>query len=52
MPDTVILDAGPLGMISHPRPTSEIVVWLVNLVTAGVWSTPSDPFLASVFLRH
>jgi len=36
MPDTVWLNAGPLGMISHPRPVSEIVVWLVNLVTAGV----------------
>jgi predicted nucleic acid-binding protein len=34
--ETVLLDAGPLGMISHPRPTSEIVVWLSRLLAAGV----------------
>ena len=36
MADIVLLDAGPLGMISHPRPTSEIVTWLAQLVASGV----------------
>ena len=36
MADAVLLDAGPLGMISHPRPTSEIVAWLAELIAAGV----------------
>ena len=36
MIDIVLLDAGPLGMISHPRPASEIIVWLANLVAANI----------------
>jgi hypothetical protein len=36
MSDVVLLDAGPLGMISHPRARSEIVSWLARLVSAGV----------------
>ena len=36
MSDVVLLDAGPLGMISHPRATVEIVTWLARLVALGV----------------
>lgn len=36
MADLVLLDAGPLGMISHPRPSSEIATWLARLVASGV----------------
>ncbi len=36
MSDVVLLDAGPLGMISHPRATVEIVTWLARLVTSNV----------------
>jgi len=36
MSDVVLLDAGPLGMISHPRVTSEVAAWLAGLVDAGV----------------
>lgn len=36
MADFVLLDAGPLGMVSHPRPTSEVAAWLARLVAAGI----------------
>ncbi len=36
MAEVVLLDAGPLGMISHPRAKGDIVAWLATLVTAGV----------------
>jgi predicted nucleic acid-binding protein len=36
MPDVVVLDAGPLGMIAHPRPADEIVTWMAGLLAAGV----------------
>jgi predicted nucleic acid-binding protein len=36
MTDAVLLDAGPLGMISHPRASGDIVEWLATLVAAGV----------------
>ena len=36
MPKQVLLDAGPLGMISHPRPNPTIVAWLRRLLAAGV----------------
>jgi predicted nucleic acid-binding protein len=32
MTEVVVLDSGPLGLISHPRPTSDILVWLARLV--------------------
>jgi predicted nucleic acid-binding protein len=32
----VLLDAGPLGMASHPRPAHDIVDWLSRLVAADV----------------
>ncbi len=35
MAEIVLLDAGPLGMVSHPRPSSAIIEWLARLVTAG-----------------
>ncbi|HVA45657.1 MAG TPA: hypothetical protein VNH11_04655 [Pirellulales bacterium] len=36
MPDVVLLDAGPLGMASHPRPSSEILAWMSRHFAAGV----------------
>src|SRR5438128_6145456 len=36
MPDVVLLDAGPLGMVAHPRPSEEILAWLARLLAAGV----------------
>jgi hypothetical protein len=32
MPDVVLLDAGPLGMVAHPRPAEEILAWQVGSV--------------------
>lgn len=34
MTDVILLDAGPLGMISHPRASVDIVEWLARLVTS------------------
>jgi predicted nucleic acid-binding protein len=36
MPDVVLLDAGPLGMVAHPRPAEEILTWLALLLDGGV----------------
>jgi predicted nucleic acid-binding protein len=36
MPEVVLLDAGPLGMASNPRPTEAILAWLGGLLTADV----------------
>jgi predicted nucleic acid-binding protein len=36
MPDVVLLDAGPLGMVAHPRPAEAILTWLASLLDAGV----------------
>ena len=35
MIETVILDSGPLGMISHPRAMEEIKNWLAHLLDVG-----------------
>lgn len=35
MSDVVLLDAGPLGMVSHPRVSSEVAAWLALLVSGG-----------------
>jgi predicted nucleic acid-binding protein len=32
----VLLDAGPLGMVSHPRMSSDVAAWLALLVSGGV----------------
>ncbi|HEX5733964.1 MAG TPA: PIN domain-containing protein [Blastocatellia bacterium] len=32
----IILDAGPLGRIAHPRPNKDIALWLKQILTAGV----------------
>lgn len=32
----IILDAGPLGMIAHPRPNRDITLWLKQILEAGV----------------
>jgi predicted nucleic acid-binding protein len=34
--DRIILDAGPLGMISHPRRNREIADWLVARLRVGM----------------
>ncbi len=36
MAEVVLLDSGPLGMVSHPRAKADIVSWLIRLVTGGV----------------
>ncbi len=36
MTDVVLLDAGPLGMVSHPRASVDIVEWLARLVASGM----------------
>lgn len=36
MPDVVLLDAGPLGIASHPRPSADILAWMSRLFAAGV----------------
>src|SRR5437879_5537175 len=36
MAKQVLLDAGPLGMISHPRPNKAIADWLRRLLSAGI----------------
>jgi hypothetical protein len=36
MTDVVLLDAGPLGMVSHPRASVDIVEWLARLVSSGI----------------
>jgi predicted nucleic acid-binding protein len=36
MADVVLLDAGPLGMISHPRVSQGIATWLARLVPRGI----------------
>lgn len=36
MSDIVLLDAGPLGMISHPRIKDEVADWLARILSAGI----------------
>ena len=36
MSDIVLLDAGPLGMVSHPRASADAVTWLAKLLAGGV----------------
>jgi hypothetical protein len=35
MAKVVLLDTGPLGMVTHPRPNPEIVEWLRDLLADG-----------------
>src|SRR5271167_1313188 len=35
MTEIVVLDAGPLGLISHPMPSLEVMAWFARLVVAG-----------------
>ena len=35
MPRIVLLDTGPLGMVSHPRPNRDVVEWVKNLLQSG-----------------
>jgi hypothetical protein len=36
MSKVVLLDAGPLGMISHPRPSPEIIAWVATTALDSV----------------
>jgi|SRR6516165_10157091 predicted nucleic acid-binding protein len=36
MADVILLDAGPLGMISHPRVSGSAAAWVAHLVNVGV----------------
>ena len=36
MTEIVLLDAGPLGMLAHPRPSRDVVEWLGRLLIAGI----------------
>lgn len=38
MSRVVLIDAGPLGMLTHPRPTAEILGWLRRLRRAGAFA--------------
>jgi hypothetical protein len=35
MSKVVLLDTGPLGMVSHPRPNRDVVDWVRNLLQSG-----------------
>ena len=35
MSKIVLLDTGPLGMVSHPRPNRDVVEWVKNLLLSG-----------------
>ena len=35
MNNIVLLDAGPLGLVSHPRASTDAVAWLAGLVAGG-----------------
>jgi predicted nucleic acid-binding protein len=35
MPKVILLDAGPLGMVTHPRPNKDIVNWLKKILASG-----------------
>jgi NAD(P)H-dependent flavin oxidoreductase YrpB (nitropropane dioxygenase family) len=36
MSRVVLLDAGPLGMVAHPRKNPEIKAWMERLIRGGV----------------
>lgn len=36
MSKPILLDAGPLGRIAHPRPNQEITLWLERILTVGI----------------
>jgi toxin FitB len=35
MSKVVLLDTGPLGMVSHPRPNRDVIEWVRNLLFSG-----------------
>jgi len=35
MPKVILLDAGPLGMVTHPRQNTDIVEWFKKMLTSG-----------------
>lgn len=46
----VLLDAGPLGALAHPRPNQDIANWLESLLLAGV--TVIVPAIADFEVRR
>lgn len=46
----VLLDAGPLGMVTHPKPNAEVAQWLKKLLASGV--TVLVPEIADYELRR
>ncbi|HEV2972958.1 MAG TPA: PIN domain-containing protein [Pirellulales bacterium] len=50
MARAVLLDTGPLGMVTHPRPNRDIVEWLRSLLSAG--ATVHVPEIADYELRR
>jgi predicted nucleic acid-binding protein len=50
MAKQVLLDSGPLGMVSHPRPNPDITHWLKELLAAGV--TAVIPEIADYEVRR
>jgi predicted nucleic acid-binding protein len=36
MPEVVLLDSGPLGVASHPRPVPDMLTWISRLLAEGV----------------
>jgi hypothetical protein len=50
MNNVILLDSGPLGLISHPRVTSKVSTWLAGLVGFGVQVL--IPEVADYEVRH
>jgi predicted nucleic acid-binding protein len=50
MARVVLLDTGPLGMVTHPRPNRDVVEWLRTLLGAG--TTVLVPEIADYELRR
>lgn len=50
MAKVVLLDTGPLGMVTHPRANSNIVEWLEKLLDSG--TTVLVPEIADYELRR
>ena len=50
MARVVLLDTGPLGMVTHPRPNREVVEWLRSLLATG--TTVLVPEIADYELRR
>lgn len=55
MTEAVLLDAGPLGMIAHPKPNPAVDHWLQRLLAAGASvyiAEIADYEIRREFIRH